>query len=172
MEIVGYKNADRVYALAARGKLNKIRKDGKPSLDDSALNILMFMALHCINKEDAQAVKKEGRPYWCYWGGQNQIIEGLGLGPNIDVSVGVDGNVSPEAIKQLEVRVKAAKNKITSACNSLRSYGLLKELKAPNSFAGKNKLWLLLLGNQSENEEAERQARAYFGLPFSGEKKD
>ena len=49
MEIVGYKNADRVYALAARGKLNKIRKDGKPSLDDSALNILMFMALHCIN---------------------------------------------------------------------------------------------------------------------------
>lgn len=66
-EQMGYRNVDRVYALASQGKFSKTDENGKQTLDLLALSMMTYMASKVIDKEDVNAVVYQNRAYWCYW---------------------------------------------------------------------------------------------------------
>ena len=163
-EKMGYRNAERVYALAARGLLGT-KRDGKPRLNDRALNVLMFMALKSASKEDSKVVRGTA-PYWCYWGGWNELITATGMAAASADST-AEELLSEESLSEAAVRRRTAMNKISITATFLQKNGVIKKLRPANKMAGSNTIWLLLLGTEEENEEAERRARQYFGLPMA-----
>ena len=158
-EQMGYRNVERVYKLASQGKFSKTDENGKQTLDLLALSMMTYMASKAIDKEDVNAVVYQDRAYWCYWEGWDKMIEGMGM------------VISPAktdletAAEMTMVRTRTARNRLSRGAKFLQEKGCVKQLKAPVPLAGKNAIWLLLLGNVRENHEAERIARLYFRLP-------
>lgn len=158
-EQMGYRNVDRVYALASQGKFSKTDENGKQTLDLLALSMMTYMASKVIDKEDVNAVVYQDRAYWCYWEGWDKMIEGMGM---VIDSKEHDLDTAAETTM---ARTRTARNRLSRGAKFLQEQGCIKQLKAPIPLAGKNAIWLLLLGNERENREAERIARLYFNLP-------
>lgn len=158
-EQMGYRNVDRVYALASQGKFSKTDENGKQTLDLLALSMMTYMASKVIDKEDVNAVVYQDRAYWCYWEGWDKMIEGMGM---VIASKEHDLDTAAETTM---ARTRTARNRLSRGAKFLQEQGCIKQLKAPIPLVGKNAIWLLLLGNERENREAERIARLYFNLP-------
>ena len=164
MDDMGYQNVERVEALLCRtGKLSEVTKSGNMTFNFPAYAIMVHLAEQSRSKE---GTSKGGLPYWCYWRGQTGIIAALGLAlPTPEqVSAALDGTVDLDEINAK--RIRTIRNQLTRIMTFLQEHGCIKKLRDANKFANKNAVWLLLLGDDEENAEAERQARAYFGIPF------
>lgn len=161
---MGYKNIDRVYDnLAQRGKLSK-ESNGRKTLDLLALNMMTYMARKAIDKDDKRTLK-EGDPYWCYWEGWDSMAAHMGmiLPSDDQTALTRDGNLDEDITR----RKLTARNRLSRTARFLVEQGCIKQLKPPVPLAGKNAVWLLLLGKTpEENRQAEIQARLAFGLPF------
>ncbi|NMM98169.1 hypothetical protein [Bifidobacterium olomucense] len=165
MAFMGYKNADRVYPLARQGKL-AIYRDGRPRLDDRLLNVLMYMALRAKSKEDYRPGKteKSRMPYWCYWGGNSTMASEMGMLFSPEMRGDLGEATSDEAVDSTAARMEKATKRISELHGILEKRGVIKKLVKASNFTGTNNVWLLLLGTPEENAEAERIAKAYYGL--------
>ncbi|OZG57881.1 hypothetical protein BTIS_1122 [Bifidobacterium tissieri] len=167
MTYMGYRNIDRVFALAERGKLSKIVGDNL-KLNELALGMMCFMGKTAIDKEDTAAIN-EGNPYWCYWLGWDATAAGMGLilptQQQLDLSYVGDGSAAEKAI---ENRTLTARNRLSRTAKFLRDNGCVRLLRPATSFAGGNKktaIWMLCLGeDDAENDTAERWARRVLHL--------
>lgn len=159
---MGYNNIDRVYdILAADGRLCKPNGDTL-TLDTLALSMMTYMARMAMDKENA----KGNEAYWCYWGGWDNMAARMGM-------ILPDEELRREALERSEEyadvvrsRTLTARNRLSRTAKALQKNGCIKLLRPAITFAQKNAIWLLLLGeSDEENAEAERVARRAFGLP-------
>lgn len=162
MEIVGYRNAQKVTELARKGKLNSYR-DENATLNQMAYIMLQYMAFSSIDWEDEEA--KKHHPARCYWRGWDAMALDLGLtlpSPKQAKAI-LDGDLDHD--ETIGRRTRSAKNRLSQTARWLRERGLIKQLVPANSFMGRNATWLLNLGDPEENDEVETFARWKLGLP-------
>lgn len=155
---MGYRNIDRVYRLAQHGRLSKL-SNGVQTLDLLALSMMTYMARKAVDKEDVRNVIHNDKPYWCYWGGWDAMAAEMGL--ILPPGEFGDPNATIEELSEtVEKRTRTARNRLSRTARFLQERQCLKMLKAPVTFAGKNAVWLLLLGeSEEENRQAETWAR-------------
>lgn len=157
MRLMGYKNMERVYPLARAGKL-AIYRDGVPRLDDRLLTVLTYMALNAKSKEDYKPGKTERsqRPYWCYWGGDAEIVRKTGMMFSPEL---VDGAEDRDVTEQRQTKTL---KRVSSLNVILENRGVIKKIVRSSNFTGTTNVWLLMLGTPEENAEAESIAREYY----------
>lgn len=165
---VGYKNIDRVYALAREGKMSK-QGDGKTPLESTldllALNMMVYMASKAIDKGDRKIID-EGKSYWTYWGGWTAMGVEMGLIPvETEQTKKLLGPEAEQVARLVETRKRTAINRLSRKARFLVERGCIKQLKPPIPLAQKNAVWLLLLGtDEEENLAAEYWARKMLHL--------
>lgn len=162
MDEMGIKNLERLDALSANGRF---LKDGK--LQKGPLLMMQYMARCATNREDP-AVFQQGKAYWCYWGGWDNIAltYGMMLPSDAEVLAAIEdgADIDPSTRK----RIRTARNTISRYAKFLKDQDLIKLIRPAVSYPGRkrNAMWLLLLGaTDAENAAAEAQARTYFRLP-------
>ena len=159
MDGMGYRNAQKVYALASQGRLNRER-DGVPVVNSLALHMMLYMALTATDLESAD----DNNPPRVYWAGWSKMANELGMTPGVDDFMNPD--LTDKGIETTIIRRKnTARNRLSQTARWLRERDLLKLLVPANSFLGRNAAWLLLIGDPAENREVEAWARRCLGLP-------
>ena len=157
-EEMGYQNVNRVYELSRAGRLTKPR-GGKLTLDNMALNTLLFMAHSSYDWPLSKSLADNMVPARLYTLGWRGIAEALGM-TLLSFEQLQSGK---DADAMMKSRENTAKNRISQTWNDLAERGLIKQLY-PQSL-GKNAGYLLLIGDPAENREVEAWARRCLGLP-------
>lgn len=160
MDEMGFTNVDRVYAMAQRGMFSTLKKDSL-TVNQTALNMMIYMAMRSINVEDSKAVNS-GKPYWVYWGGWTKMAAELGF---TLVPMDMD-DMDEEDAARVTVHTRNAINRLSRTARFLQDRGAIKLLRPASTIGMKrNATWLLLLGDESENAAAEAWARKCLRLP-------
>lgn len=156
MEQLGYRNVGLVYERAEEGRLLTKREDGVWALDLFPLTILTYMALRTYDfpKDKDQSPYVPSRYYSMGW---RNIAEDLGL-LRYDGTMGKRYGYETMGKK----RENTARTRISRAWVYLMKHGLIKRL-VPASL-GHTAGYLLLLGDDDENVQAEADAREILGI--------
>lgn len=161
---VGYDNQKAVYALSSAGRLNHER-DGKPSLNSFAFNVLNYMAFTTYDWDSAsnqptEQPKKLDKPCRYYALGWQEIAKTFGM---FQVSPSLlfldDDKEMQEAVRR---RAATAKLRISDAWAFLKKQELIKCIKPAGT--GRNAGWLLTIGSPIENIRVEEYARSCLNL--------
>lgn len=155
---MGYSNIDRVYQLAEDGRLAKDRA-GKATVDNMALNALLYMAHNTYDWPPAEKVRDNMLPCRYYTLGWRRMAQSLGM--TLLSFEQLQSDSDPDALRKS--RELTARTRISHAWKFLAEHELIKQL-VPASL-GRNAGYLLLLGDASENREVEAWARKCLGLP-------
>ncbi|KAA8832729.1 hypothetical protein EM849_03725 [Bifidobacterium tissieri] len=157
---MGYSNVGHVYGLASEGRLTKPR-GGKTTLNTMALNVLTYMSYSTYDWPPTDKIRRLGLPCRYYALGWRSIAEHFGM---MLLSDEQTSDPDADADAMMDARTATARSRITQAWRYLRDQNLIKELQ-PASL-GKNAGYLLLLGDDEENNEVEDWARECLGLPW------
>lgn len=159
MDGMGYRNAQKVYALASQGRFDRER-DGVPVVNSLSLHMMLYMALTATDLEAAD----DNTPPRVYWAGWSKMAQELGMTPGVKDFTNHD--LTEDDIKRIiTTRKNTARNRLSQTARWMREKGLIKQLVPANSYLGRNAAWLLLLGDDAENHEVEAWARRCLGLP-------
>ena len=162
---MGFRNMNAVYAKCQEGKLLKERGD-KLSLNSMALSVLQYMAHSTYDWPPTDKIVKEELPCRYYTLGWRSIAESLGM-----VALSPKQLSYVQSQRQMDELLASRENtsrlRVTNAWKFLKQQGLIKQL-VPASL-GKNAGYLLLLGDNEENEKVEAWARQCLGLPLKQE---
>lgn len=155
---MGYSNIDRVYQMAENGRLAKNRA-GKATVDNMALNALLYMAHNTYDWPPNDKIKNNMLPCRYYTLGWRRMAQALGM-TLLSFEQLQSGDDADAMMKSREL---TARTRISHAWKFLTEQGVIKCL-VPASL-GKNAGYLLLIGDPAENREVEAWARRCLGLP-------
>lgn len=144
-EYMGCRNVEAVYRAARQGMFLKVRKDGKRTTDTLSLAIMQDMAFRAEDWPPEKKNKTRMVPVRLYMLGWRSVAEDLGM-----LAADMD---SDDACASIRGRELTARNRVTRSWKFLTERGLMKRLYP--SVLGRNAGYLLLLGDDEENGEAE-----------------
>ena len=164
MEEMGYRNFNAVRQLGQMGKFAKLRADGTLSTSNAALLLLTYMASITYDWDvehncPTADVKAKGYPCRYYKRGAEAFAFDYGK-----LGISPEQAMSEESQDYIEKRKGAARQEFKRSINTLKEWGVVKQLEhAKNGLpAG----FLLLLGDDEENHAVERWARQCLNLPM------
>lgn len=160
---MGYKNLDAVYRLSHEGRLLKPR-GGQVTVDPTALSMLTYMAHSSYDWPPTEELKRKRLPCRCYSRGWDRMAEDFGLtiagGEKAAKALSEGGDL--EAMMQ--TRRNSARHRLSQTAKFLQRQGLIKLLVPADVRRERPATWLLLLGDERENREAEAWARECLGV--------
>lgn len=157
---MGYRNMQKVFELSASGRLLKPR-GGKLALNAMAGFTLCYMASNTYDWPPTDDMRKHKVPCRYYTLGWKSIAETFALQM---LSTEQTSDLDADVDAMMAARMRTAQSRISDVWRYLRDQNLIKELQ-PASL-GKNAGYLLLLGDDVENNEVEDWARECLGLPW------
>lgn len=161
MNTMGYRNSKALYTLSRQGKLNTVR-GGNASFNPMAMAMMQYMATMTADWDPDRHYRLDDVPPRCYWGGWPAMVEDFGMVMPTQEQA-LDDTVDKENL--FSNRQKVSVNRLSSTAQWLEQQGLVKQLVSANTRRGRHAIWLLLLGDDFENEQVEAAARIALGLP-------
>lgn len=160
MKPMGYDNTERVCELSRAGRLLKTR-GGKMTINPMALSMLLYMAAKTYDWPPKGKVEQLNLPCRVYERGWACMAEDFGM-----TLVGADelmrDGADSDAI--MNARRTTAINRLSQTAKFLQEQNLIRLLRPANLRREKPAAWLLLLGDDEENQAAERWARECLNL--------
>ena len=160
MRIMGTQNITAVYRRSREGHLNRVRGDNS-SFDSMAMSVLQYMAAVAMDYEPDRTYHEGDIPPRCYWAGWPAMVDDFGMVMPSEQQAH-DPHVDTEALFQS--REQTSLNRISRTARWLEEQGLIKRLIPANTRRGRSAFWLLMIGDDFENEQVEQAARTALGL--------
>lgn len=164
MQIMGYKNINHLYDRSREGRFN-VESRGNSKLDGFALAVMQYMAARSSDWDPDRTYHAGDVPPRCYWGGWDAIIDDFGMVmPTREQAL--DSDVDKEEL--FARRHKSSLARLSKTGRWLEQQGLIKRIVPANTKLGRNAFWLLMIGDDFENEQVEQAARTALGLGVFG----
>lgn len=151
---MGYRNMDRVFALAHDMRFAE-EKHGAITINSYAMMVLMYMARHTYDFPPENKVESEHKACRFYQGGIDTIVDAFNLN---NFTYGELLEMKPEEEKdRRQARLRTKRNQVSRAMRWLEEHGLIKRLRKSSwRFAAG---YMLMLGDDAENAACERWNR-------------
>ena len=164
MQIMGTQNIKAVYRCSRAGRLNRKLGDNS-SFDPMAMSVLQYMAATALDYDPDHIYRPDDTPPRCYWAGWPAMMDDFGMVmPTHEQAI--DDDVDKEEL--FASREQTSLNRISRTARWLEEQGLIKRIVPANTRRGRSAFWLLMIGDDFENERVEQAARTALGLGVFG----